>query len=175
MTDSAERLELLITRFIDGEISALERRELQALLRRDPNAESLFEQTLALDREVGRALRQASGRTSFVLRPARGWTQFGRFVAAAAAACLGGALWLNPDGIPRVPGDSQKQQHAGSAWFAPPPGMADSYRESAGASRGALERAPQQLIVIPGDRPGEFLVVEVKRMETRPVRVGQDY
>ena len=76
MNESAE-LERLISRFLDDECSADERRVLHRTLRDDPAAAALYEEYTALDREIGHAMRSALGRHTHlpVGRSLRPWPQ----------------------------------------------------------------------------------------------------
>ena len=57
MSMNTEQLELLITRAIDGEISAADRAILDAELKADPDARALFHSYRTIDAEAGAALQ----------------------------------------------------------------------------------------------------------------------
>lgn len=171
MSQPQDRLEHLITRSLDGEISPAERRELRALLRRDPVAEALFDETTSLDREIGRALRWAGGRNVAI----PWWSRALRAGGLGAAASIAALFWFSPQAShtdPEEPVFAPPRQQAG-AWFAPPPrnGNADAFvpvqppTPAASATGG-------EWIVVPGARPGEYMIVEVRRAggPARPTR-----
>lgn len=168
-----DRLERLISRFLDEEATGAERRELQATLRRDAQAEQLFEETAAFDRELGRAMRAAVGRT-FSLGGRRRWGGFlGRLVVGAVAAGLALTIW------PTLPGNSHLNRDGatragamnGDSWFAAP-------GDTMGQVPVTFERpdletnVEKSYLLVPGKNPNEVLVIEVQRVKSRP-RTGR--
>jgi len=170
-----DKLERLISRYLDEECDGIERRELQGLLRRDPQADALFEESRALDREVSRALRAALGRSHVRRRRLPFWTRLGRVGMVAAAACLALLLWVSPGGRQR----NRTADAGGSrgSWFAPPPVWGDTLEEREDFERPQvwLDDSERQWIVVPSDAPGEYMVVEIKRVKTRTIRIQKDF
>ena len=129
MSDPTHGLERLISRYLDDECTRLERRELNAKLRRDPQAAALFEEHAALDREVKHALRAALRHTPERRRP--------------LPPTAGDAFVENPERFKRPVN-----------WVGKP---------------------EAKWIIVPSDRPGEYLVIEVNRVLTRYIHVQQDF
>ncbi len=173
-TTPNERLELLITRFLDREAGLSERRELRSLLRRDARAAALFEDLAALDREISRAMHRALRRRP--LGPSPLWIRTAQSVGLAAAACIGAFAWLSAPSGQRGGGNAPQfgAPTQASAWFAPPT-LGDSY-DAAYVDPALPQRASRpangKWIVVPSDRPGEFLIIEVQRprLRTQPAR-----
>ena len=186
MNDSTNEIERLISRFLDDEASGAERRELRAALKRDPEADALFEETSALDRELGRTMRRAR-RRQVVLHPVRrSWGSLGRAGAVAAAACLAIVAWWQAPLRTNTGGPSSGQtQLAGSSWFTAPatplPALGDAgdslavLPAAAGVPHERLQSAQRDWILIPSDRPGEVLVIEVQRTQSRLKTAGRDF
>lgn len=183
MTEPRNDFERLVSRYLDEECSPEERRQLESLLHRDRDAEAFFEETAALDREIGRLMRQSLGRSVVVRRPAARWRRAMRYSALAVAACAGLLLspqgWWSIFGPPAAdePGESGRQP-ARASWFAPPPAGGDIYGPDARPFERAqvrVDKSDREWIVVPSERPGEFLVVEVKRVKTRTIPVQEDF
>ncbi|MBN2446762.1 MAG: hypothetical protein JXO22_08550 [Phycisphaerae bacterium] len=177
MNETDAQLEHLISRYLDGEATRAERREMRSRLDRDPAAQVLFDETSSLDRELGHALRGALGRSK-ILRPhGSRWQRIAQTLGLAAAACLVAMLWLMPtkpvtngrsaSAVPRIENLSWRD-------IAPD--------RPAEADRALLERpyagqrhTNRDWIVIPGSRPNECFVIEVNRVTTRVIAVQRDY
>ncbi len=173
MTDPREQLERLISRCLDGEASAEERRDLQRALRRNPSADALFEEYAALDREAGHAIRAAVAAPGIgpVLRRPSIWREAG----LALAACVAMLVWLQPLERPSAGGAADASR---ASWFAPPPTTTDSWTDDArSVERLGVPMADtdREWIVVPGERPGEYLVIEVNRTRTRLLQLRRDF
>ncbi|MBU0640109.1 MAG: hypothetical protein KKB50_14685 [Planctomycetes bacterium] len=176
MSEQSEHLEHLISRFLDGECTSAERRELNAAMRSDPTAQAAFEEYAALDREVAHAMRRALGYTLRVPAGRGIWAQIGRAVALAAAACLAVMVWLgSPNSVSR---EDPRQARQGASWFAP----ATRTNAVPRAEKPAYDRPAVRMrhtqrdwIVIPGERPGEYLLIEVDRVHTRMKGIQRDF
>lgn len=176
MSEPTHDLEHLISRCLDEECTSRERRELNARLRRDPEATARFEEHSALDREIKHALRSALGHAPARHRPLPLWERAARTFALAAAACLALALWFAP-AKQTMPRDGQPPTQAGS-WFASLPTAGDTLVDSpSGLYRPHIQlRQPDtNWIVIPSDTPGEFLVIEVNRVRTKTIQIQKDF
>ena len=175
MIDPSDNLERLVSRYLDGECSPEERKQLKAMLRRDSAAEDFFEETCALDREIGRAMRQSLGRTLVIRRRSPLWMRISRVAGLSAAACLAWLMLKAPHSPTAAKPIDQKVQRA--SWFAPQPVAGDTLAEQPEPERPQvrMDRMDRHWIVVPGDTPGEFLVVEVKRVKTRTVPVQEDF
>lgn len=171
-----DRLERLISRFLDGEARPEERRALNQTLARDPAARALFDETQALDREATVAMRQALGRSRLLIAPRRvsGWAGGLGLAAAAAIAAL--FIWQPGGGLS---GDARNTSTAGPSWgFAPAPPPGDSVApaiEGYHRPQVKLRDTQRDWLVVPGERPGEFLIIEVNHVRTQGVRIHQDY
>jgi len=188
MRTPSENLEHLISRYLDDEASAADRRELDAALRRDPRAQALFDESVALDRELRSALRSAARRAGSAARPGAlrrraGWSGV---ALLGMAASLAAAFWVFP--VSRSTHEAgQSETRAGQSgwpvqnggsWFVPPPAPGDSFvPETAVAAvpHIRVEDTQREWIVVPGRRPGEFLVVEVKHIRAKKVRIERDF
>ena len=106
--------------------------------------------------------------------------KIGRTAAVAAAACIGLLIWLHPS---RPAAESNGPRQAGSAaapafsWFAPPAEPADTVEP---APRD-FERPEVQVrgvqrdwLIVPGDKPGTYMVIEVDHVRTRAIGMHQD-
>lgn len=175
MIDPSDNLERLVSRYLDGECTPEERKQLKAMLRRDSTAEDFFEETAALDREFGRAMRQSLGRTLIIRRRLPLWARVSRVAGFSAAACLAWLVLRTPQPDTLAPTDPARPQRA--SWFAPQPVAADSLAQQPQSERPQvrMDKMDRHWIVVPGDTPGEFLVVEVKRVKTRTVPVQEDF
>lgn len=166
MQDRQFQIERLISRILDDEATGAERREFDAAARRDPQVGALFDAARALDREMGIALRSAMGRT-VPLRKAQRWRVTMRFIGVAAAACLALFAWHEPAAPMR---EGQQPQHAGSWFSAPSAAAEDRFDPRSRLFDTPIEqrrKIDSEWIVIPGDSPGEFLVISVDRVKTR--------
>lgn len=175
MSDPTHDLERLISRYLDDECTRPERRELNARLRHDPHAAALFEEHAALDREVKHALRAALRHTPERRRPLPLWERTARVVVVAAAACLAVMFWLAP---PHKPGTSEPAQAGAGSWFANLPTTGDTFVERPERFNRPVNwvgKPEGRWIIVPSDRPGEYLVIEVNRVLTRRVHVQQDF
>ena len=174
MIDPSDNLERLVSRYLDGECTPEERKQLKAMLRRD-SAEDFFEETAALDREFGRAMRQSLGRTLVVRRRTPLWVRISRIAGLSAAACLAWLVLRSPTQPSATLSDRPQPQRA--SWFAPQPTAADTLAEQPVSERPQvrMDKMDRHWIVVPADTPGEFLVVEVKRVKTRTVPVQEDF
>ncbi len=176
MTFDTDKLEHLLSRHLDGECSPQEKQVLRSLLRREPEARARLEDYERLDQAVGAALQAAMGRTprSF----GRPWARVGRGVVVAAAACLAAAAWLQPRLSPSDPGASRTQQASAGSWFAPATLEGDTVEPTPpGYERPEvrLRGTQRDWIVIPGDRPGTYLVIEVDHVRTHVIGVHRDF
>lgn len=176
MTDASYDLERLISRHLDDECSLEQRRELNDRLQHDPAAAALFEDHRVLDREVKLALRSALDRSALRLRPVAGWERVTRAGALAVAACLAVMFWFSPGRDTAAPAERTSAQ--ASSWFAAPPTPSDTLVERPPRfvrPQIRVDHPDTDWIVIPSDKPGEFLIVEVNRVTTRSVPVQKDF
>ncbi len=174
MTDSREHLERLISRYLDGEATSAESAALRRQTRHDPHARALLDELTAIDGEVGGALRRAMGRGPVQRGVPRREPLIFRIVAVGIAASLAALLWLAP---PTFRPDRRGVQAAGS-WFEP----AETRVDSVEASPEIFERpalhvhdTTQHWLVVPGARPGEFLMIEVQRTRTHVLPKRGDF
>ena len=178
MNLESDKLERLLSRHLDGECTPAEEQLLRTLLRREREARTLLDEYRSLDEQVGDALRQALGRLAR-LRVVRGkWARVGRSVAVAVAACLAALAWLQPRLPPTRPGPNQPQQASAASWFAPAAPEGDTVEPlPPGYERPELRLRGTQRdwIVIPGDQPGTYLVIEVDHVRTHVIGVHRDY
>jgi anti-sigma factor RsiW len=179
MTDGSDSLERRFSRYLDGECTAGEHQRLKSLLRADPRARASFEQYRSLDRQVGDALRMALGRWPQTVPKRTLWARVGRGLAVAAAACLAAMAWLHPAQRTTNPGPTRPAQAASiGSWFAPAAPQGDAVE----ALPSAYERpelrvrgTEREWIVIPGQEPGSYLVIEVDRVRTHVIGVHRDF
>ncbi|MBU0616338.1 MAG: hypothetical protein KKI02_01335 [Planctomycetes bacterium] len=178
MSDPTHELERLISRHLDDECTRREQRELNATLRRHPQAAALFEEHAALDREVKHALRAALRHRPARRRPLPLRERTARVVVVAAAACLAVMFWFAPQHEPTSPGPPAPTRAGVQSWFANPPTTGDTFVENPERFNRPVNwvgRPEAKWIVVPGDQPGEYLVIEVNRVVTRSVHVQQDF
>ena len=174
MTHPRDSLEHLISRILDEEATASERRDLNAQLRRDPAAAALFEAERALDREFKVVLHRALGHSIVHKRPRPIWERTARTLALAAAACLTLLFWS----LPAEKTTPENVQAAATSWFRSPSPGSDALTTDPAALEPAvtpLQDTNADWIVIPSDKPGEFLVIEVNRVKTRMVVNQRDF
>jgi hypothetical protein len=166
-----EQVERLISRHLDGEASAEQQRELRVALRRSDEARALFEEMSGLDREINAALRDALGANGRTL-PVRfrtlrvGWT-----AGLAAAACLALVSWWNPTVMHKL---NDNARRGGMSTIS----VGDMYGPQAPSydyPRVKVKDTNRQYLMIPADRPGEYLLIEVNRVQTQAVPLHRDF
>ncbi len=175
MSPGSAELERLISRYIDGEASPHERRELERRMDGDPELEALYIQTAALDRELGRAMRTALGRAPVRRRDLRvPWVQL---IGLAAAACIGLFFWLNPKDKP-APAGGLAPAPVRASWFAPAQPQADVVQRVNPADvrpQLRLRDTDRDWIIIPGRQRGQFLLIQMDRVRTHAIRLQDDF
>jgi len=177
MNLGSDNLERLFSRHLDGECTPAEEQLLRALLRREREAQTLLDEYRSLDRQVGDAVRQALGRPARPRTVRASWARVGRSLAVAAAACLAALAWLQPRLSPTHPDPQRPQQASAASWFAPvaegdtveplPPGYERPELRVQGTQR--------DWIVIPGDEPGTYWVIQVDHVRTHVIGVHRDF
>ncbi|MBK8915232.1 MAG: hypothetical protein IPM64_11655 [Phycisphaerales bacterium] len=169
MNEKRHDVETLISRVLDREADAAQRRALDEALARDPAARALYDEYAALDAEAGKVLRRVMGRSGGVRA-----LRFAPWFVTAAAAAAALVASIGPGWIPQ-PGSATNggaAVHAGNPWFvqngeAPTSGwpMVDTLVNPAAE---AARKSSRDFIVMPGSAPGEILLIEVRR--ARPAR-----
>jgi hypothetical protein len=180
-TTTNERLEHLFSRVLDDEATPAERALCEALCREHPQVGAAFEDYRRLDEAVGDALRatlrQPQPRTYPL--PVRWWTRAGKVTAVAAAACLAAFAWLHP----RPPGSGPastplRQAAAPISWFAPATPQKDTIEPVPTAYERPTVRVrgvERQWIIVPGDAPGVYRIIQVDRVRTHAIPVQRDF
>ncbi|HOO16175.1 MAG TPA: hypothetical protein PK920_05855 [Phycisphaerae bacterium] len=183
MNDGSPELERLISRYLDGEATPAERRDLESRANADAAIQSLLAETAAIDREVGRAMRMAMRRT--LPLPARRvkkvhWIQAVGF--AAAAACIGLVFFLSSPRPSNGPKHSvQRPQPSApmrASWFAPPERPVDVVDQVDPADVRPQVRwrdTDRHWIVVPARQNGQFLLIQMDRLRTRAIRIQDDF
>lgn len=172
--DQDGELERLISRFLDDEANAGERRELNMRVDADPAARLLFDEYVDLDREAGRALRTAMNRPLHVRVGSPAWVRTWGAVALAAAAGLALMFGISVPAWQGRPGDGDVNQ----AGFFHNPSWSDVMEaDPARFDRPRVQHRgrERELILIPSGRPGEFIVIELNRIRVRTTGIQQDF
>lgn len=66
----------------------------------------------------------------------------------------------------------------GPSWFSPPPVAQDSFTADTSPferPRVRIDESDSEWIVVPSDEPGEYLIIQVKRTNSRTVKIQQDF
>jgi hypothetical protein len=164
MNDEVSDLERLISRYLDDEATRAERRRLRAQCA-DPQVEALLDEHETIDREAGRAMRAAMGRTVFLPTVRNKWTPVWQVAGLAAAACIAALMWMyphRPDVRNHRPDQRQTADVLQSKWFID------------GVQPQQMPVRQRNWIIVPGSRPGEYMVIEVDRVRPR-VRPARDF
>jgi len=173
-----ENLERLISRALDGECTPAEQKQLKTRLREDPQARALFGELRTLDEALGDALRSATGRSPQIIRLRTRWGRLGQGLIVTAAACLAALAWRHPT-TPKAPaGRPSGSVPAQASWFAPSPPPADEVTPVPPAYERPQLRVrgtQRNWIVIPGNQPGTFMVIEVDHVRTHVIGVHRDF
>ncbi|MFN0135035.1 MAG: hypothetical protein ACKVS9_02845 [Phycisphaerae bacterium] len=173
-----ENVERLVSRFLDDEVSDEERRQLEEFLKRNRGAEPAVDEYFEIERETRTALRKTFGASVASRRRAIRWNWASRIVTGSIAACIVMLSVSRPQPAASVePGVAAPQS---ASWFSPlpPMTMGDMLVEPDDAGDRAhihIDKSDRNWIIVPGDAPGEFLVVEVKQTKRRTIAVHQDY
>jgi hypothetical protein len=178
MNRGSERLEHLFSRCLDNECTPQERQLLERLLRDDAELRALYADYGRLDRLVGDTLRDEAGQARRVIPMRAAWSRVAKALTVAAAAGLAAIAWYQPSRTAPQPGGPRVEQAGFSSWFAPAPAAADVVEPvSPGLERPQvrLQGTQRDWIVIPGDEPGEVLVIEVNRVRTHAMGVHRDF
>ncbi len=168
-----ENLERLISRFLDREDTAADRRALNARVDADQAARALLDEQVALDNEVRRALRQAM-RRSYPTRVPTGsvWIRIGRSAALAAAACLALLIWISPDRQPVGVSTGDTSLFAMPDWKI----LMQQERPPIDRPHVQQRNLKRDWLVIPGRHPNQgIVVIEVNRIRTRAIAIHQDF
>lgn len=180
MNDEVSDLERLISRYLDDEATRTERRRLRAQCA-DPQVEALLDEHETIDREVGRAMRAALGRTVFLPAVRNKWTPVWQVAGLAAAACIAALMWMYPHGPGTRNNSIDRVQKAGdglqgaapSQWFMDPAEQ-PSGQPTQGVQPQQMPVRQRNWIIVPGSRPGEYMVIEVDRVRPR-ARPARDF
>jgi hypothetical protein len=178
MNRGEDKLEHLITRCLDDECTADERQLLDSLTRGDAEVRALFEDTQRVDGCVGDTLRQTLGRSPDVIPIRASRIRFSRTMTVAAAACLAALFWFQPKPAAQGPGRQPQQAALGNSWFAAPTPQGDAVEPLPSAyERPELRvRGTQRdWIIVPGNEPGTYLVIEVDHVRTHVIAVHRDF
>jgi hypothetical protein len=184
MSPSLEQVERLITRYLDGECSPDERELMDRLMSEDAEVRTLFEEYEVIDREIRLAVRQALSRGGRRAPLRSRWRRAGKALAVAAAACLALLAWLRQGQQPAPAAGNGAHQagavHANRAGGSPLP--ADLAGDMIRTLPPAYERPELRVrgtqrdwIVIPGERSGTYLIIEVDRSRTHHIGVHRDF
>jgi len=179
MREELEKQEHLISRYLDGECTAVECDALEAMIADDPHMANLFESYRKIDHDVGKALRHIIGRSQRTMPIRAIWPRVGKGLTVAAAACLAALAWLHPTQRPSNPGPTPVHKAgAMQSWFAPFASGGDAVEEVPAAYEQPEVRVrgtQRDWIVFPGNEPGTYLVIEVDRVRTHAVAIHQDF
>lgn len=177
MSNAREHVERLISRSLDRELSASQEAELSATLARDAEARTCFEEWRkidALSREVLRGVIASS--TPCVVGAAR-MQPWVRTLSCGLAACLAMLVWTAPSQRPGGGGGLQ-QASAASSWFEPPSPPVDVYEPMPAEFQRPHVRvhdSERDWLIVPGERPNEFFVIEVDRVKTEIQRIEKGF
>ena len=177
MTPTSLDLERLISRYLDDEATPHERRELERLMRSDPSIEILVDEIFLLDREAGRVLRQVMGRTTPFPAGHSRWSRVGQMVMLATAAALALATWLSPTPQTRQRSNDQYMR-ANNSWFAPYTPRTDGLQAVNPAYEQPqlrLRNTDRHWIIIPSERSGEYLLIEMDRVRTHAIVIQDEF
>lgn len=166
-------LDRLISRFLDNECTSEERRALNRRMDSDAAVRCEYEDYAGVDREAGHALRLLVSRTMRPARPLARWLRIGRAAALATAACLAAVIWIPERGSGKAGGNDA----SGASLFAAP-----NWGDLIQAEKPIMDRphireqdSDRRWIMIPSERPGEFLLIELNRTRTRAYGIHGDY
>lgn len=174
-------LERLISRSLDGEITARERARLAAVLDRDPAARRLYETTRRLDLALGAALRDEMPCEAAPLRlipslESRRFRPFARWALGAVAAAVAALAWINPFDwrFPHEHGDGR----LGAAMLPVRRAPGDTVAPLPSAyvrPEVQVQGLQRNWILVPSEQPGLILIVEVDRAQTHAIAVQRDF
>jgi hypothetical protein len=187
MSPEGDKLEHLFSREIDGQASAEDQALLRELLDSDERMQDLFDEYRGIDTAAGDALRSMMGRAPRVIPLRRWWHGVGRGLFVAAAACIAMLFWLRSDVPSTSPVQPNGVQQArvgnglelpGGSWFKAPAPRGDVVRPVPQAYERPQLRyrnTDSNWIIVPGNEPGEFFVIEVNRVRTHTIAVQRDF
>jgi hypothetical protein len=178
MNRGEDKLEHLISRCLDDECTADERQLLESLTRGDAEVRALFDDTQRVDRRLGDALRQTLGRAPEVIPIRTARIRFSRTLTVAAAACLAALFWFQPKPAAQGPGHQPQQAALGNSWFTPPMPQGDAVEPLPSAYERPEVRVrgtQRDWIIVPGNEPGTYLVIEVDHVRTHVIAVHRDF
>lgn len=173
MDPAGERLERLISRRLDGEITSVEASELDRILSADPAARALLIDSQDLDRLAAEALREDAGmsRKPTANRRYRGWwiAAGGAILTAAAVVALSFLPVLKPAG-PRVADNNRSRFPIARGDPSPESGRPFmEYRNVDFRPRQWMGDVRRELIGIRGDDPDTLYIFE-RRMQATQIR-----
>lgn len=178
MSPRSDDLERLFSRSLDGECTSAEADFLRDLLANDRDARAAFREMQDLDVNLRIAMREALGRPTGGSLGRASRVRAARAVALAAAAVLAAVVWLHPTDRTVPQAGNPTQASAAGSWFAPISPARDtvepvpvSYERPALRVRGTQ----RNWILVPGEQPGTYLVIEVERVRTHVIGVHRDF
>ncbi|MCA9243409.1 MAG: hypothetical protein KDA32_05605 [Phycisphaerales bacterium] len=180
MSDPREQLDRLISRYLDDEASAEDRRQLNRLARSDADVDALLDSEIELDREFGYAMRRTMGKSLARRRSMRRFAEPTRLAVLAVAAAIAAGAWIAPE-LKSTPPRGEKPVAARVMDFSQAPrDVADAFvdlppRYIRPDVRLDVRPDHREWLVLPARDGAEFLVIQVDRVRTRVVRLGRDF
>lgn len=177
-----DRLEHLISRELDGEITPEERAALAQWFQREPATRATYESYRDLDRELGAALRGAMRAHQPAIFSLRRRSRFGhdywsRAALVAVAAAIAAFAWLTPNRANHG-GKLHPNPNMQTARLLPTAQVVDQvmpvtpeYERPELRVRGTQ----RDYILIPGREPGTVIILEVDRVRTRAIGMQKDF
>jgi len=184
-----ERTELLINRYLDGELGDAQQAELHAILGRDPAARAMFEHYHRNDALVAQALRRGIESTRTATAPGRSrgtWLAIASSALAAAAVLVFSIVPQHPRGSPLTPHSiatsgalpplGQPVEYTFSEPVVIPqvPARLVDYRDDDLMPQRRQQRTDRELIGVRGD-DGRLYILERNVQSTRVVPMAGEY
>ncbi len=177
-SDTEPKIERLICRRLDGELSSAEASELDAILASDPAARSLLTDYAELDRLSADSLRAdlAGTRPTVVRKSHRGfWIGVASATLTAAAVLLLSFLLPSSDGRPDRIAHSRPFAPSGRRVPAIVPSRFVDYRDADLSPRRRIGNVHRDVIGIRGQDPNVIYIFERQRQSSRVVPVSGDF